>query len=332
MATIYLTEQNTTLRKEANRFVIERDEQKLAEIHEFKVERVVVFGNVQLTTATIAYLLERGIDTAFLSTHGKLKGRLEPLATKNVSLRLRQYQRAADLAFTTAMARAFIAGKIANCQVMLARQQRNHTECQLHDEIGQLSKLKQRLPQVSSRETLRGIEGQAAAVYFDGFAKTLRRGVSFNKRTRRPPTDPVNALLSFGYTLLYNEAISALTVIGCDPYLGFYHTAHFGRCSLALDLMEEFRALVADRLALNLINLNIITPDDFIEVEQGGQHLSDAARKRFLREYERLVNAEFLAQPENSKMTLRRALYEQALVVRRAVMRGQPYQPFQGWR
>src|SRR5262249_8900564 len=152
-------------------------------------------------------------------------------------------------------------------------------ECNLDREITQLAGLKQRAQAVGSRESLRGIEGQAASVHFDGLARMFRRSVSFEKRTRRPPTDPVNSLLSFGYTLLYNEAISALAAVGCDPYLGFFHQPSFGRCSLALDIMEEFRPLVADRLAVNLFNLGVISPEDFTRAEDGGVRLNDNARK-----------------------------------------------------
>jgi CRISPR-associated protein Cas1 len=335
MATLYLTEQGSSVRKEQNRLIIERDDRKLGEIHEFKIERVVVFGNVQLTTSVIGFLLERGIDTTFLSVYGKLKGRLAPLETRNVSLRLRQYERTKDSAFATEMAKGFIAGKIANCRTVLDRHQRNHQECRLEAEIAQLGNLLRRAQSIGSRDSLRGVEGQAAAIHFDGLAKMFRRGVTFDKRTRRPPTDPVNSLLSFGYTLLYNETIGALAAAGCDPYLGFFHTPSFGRCSLALDLMEEFRPLVADRLAVSLINLGVITPENFRPTDDGGMHLSDDARKLFFREYERLFNSEFNLTPpaeDRVRTTLRKALHEQALVVRASLLRGKPYQPFEGWR
>ncbi|MBO0798380.1 MAG: CRISPR-associated endonuclease Cas1 [Blastocatellia bacterium] len=331
MATLYLTEQGSKVRKEQNRLVIERDGHTLGEVHEFKIDRVVIFGNVQLTTSAIGFLLDRGIDTAFLSLYGKLKGRLAPLETKNALLRLRQYQRVNEPAFATGMARGFIRGKIANCRTVLWRHQRNHPECNLEQGIAQLENLKQRVDTVGSRDSLRGIEGQAASIHFEGLARMLRRGVTFEKRTRRPPTDTVNALLSFGYTLLYNEAISALASAGCDPYLGFFHQPSFGRCSLALDLMEEFRPLIADRLTINLFNLGIISPENFRQAEDGGMRLSDEARGNFLREYERLINAEFTLVPpqqKRSRTTLRKALYEQSLVVSGSLLRKTTYQPF----
>ncbi len=333
MASLYIVEQGATLRKESNRLVVERDGAALAEIHDFKLDRVVIFGNVQLTTPAIWFLLESGIDTAFLSASGKLRGRLAPLESKNVPLRLRQYECTQDAGFARRMASAIVAGKIANCIAVLSRHQRNHPECALEAEIAQLNsylKKAARGESAHSLDSLRGVEGQAAAVYFQGFARTLRRRMQFTKRTRRPPADPVNALLSFGYTLLYNEAISALSSVGFDPYLGFYHALHYGRCSLALDLMEEMRPLVADRLATQMVNLEIVKPDDFRR-EQSGVLLGDGARKRFFREYERIVNAEFAHRQTGVRTTLRRALHDQAQALQRALMQGEAYRAFQGW-
>ena len=331
MATLYLTQQGATLRKEQNRLVVEYEDRVIAEMHDFKVERVVVFGNVQLTSQAIAFLLDRGIDTAFLSMRGRLKGRLAPLESKNSLLRLQQYERIRDPRFTLAVAQALVTGKIANCRELLARHQRNHPECDLGQETAQLESLGRRAGQQSALDKLRGIEGQAAAVYFSGFARMLRRGQPFNKRTRRPPTDPVNALLSFGYALLYNEAVAALVSIGFDAYLGFYHQPRYGRVSLALDLMEEMRQLVVDRLVLSLINREVFKAADFQKGDDGGVYLSEESRKRFLREYERAVSTEFVSRQTNARTSFRRAIYEQALVMQKTVMQGAAYQPFQGW-
>jgi CRISPR-associated protein Cas1 len=148
---------------------------------------------------------------------------------------------------------------------------------------------------------------------------------------RRPPTDPINSLLSFGYALLYNEAIGALTAAGCDPYIGFYHALHYGRCSLALDLMEEMRPVAVDRLALNLANLEVIKPVDFTKGEGGGLFLDGEGRKRFLKEYERMLGAEFADRRSGERTSLRLALHQQALAMQRAIAQGGAYQPFQGW-
>jgi CRISPR-associated protein Cas1 len=332
MASLYITEQGTTLRKEQNRLVVERDGTTLVSVHDFKIERVLAFGNVQLTTQSIGYLLERGIDTTFLSQYGKLKGRLTPLESKNVPLRLKQYERVSDTRFALSVAAAMVAGKIVNCREMLARHQRNHAECNFSELNARLTASVEKAQRQTSASSLLGIEGQAASLYFEGFGKMLRRHWRFAKRTRRPPTDPVNAMLSFGYTLMYNEAISALVAVGFDPYLGFFHSVNYGRCSLALDLMEELRPLIADRVVLNLVNLEIVKPGDFTVGEDRGVRMSEEARKRFLREYERVITAEFQHQRTGERTTLRRALHEQSLVLQRTILQGVAYQPFQGWR
>jgi CRISPR-associated protein Cas1 len=222
-----------------------------------------------------------------------------------------------------------VAGKISNCAEVLTRHNRNHAESRLQNEIDQLTASSQKARRGRGLETLRGIEGTAAAIYFPGFARCLRRTFNFQKRTRRPPADPVNSLLSFAYSLLYNEAISAT---GFDCYIGFFHTIHYGRCSLALDLMEDFRPLVADRLALNLVNLDVIKADDFHKEDGKGFYLNDEARKRFLREYERMATSEFAHQQTNERTSLRRALYGQALVLQRSILHGGDYQAVDGWR
>ena len=332
MATLYITDQHATLRKEQNRLVVEREGNALMEVHDFKVERVIVFGNAQLSTQAMAYLLERGIETAFLSMHGRLKGRLAPIESKNVPVRIAQYERSRELSFTLNLARAIVAGKISNCAEVLARHNRNHAECRLGNEIDRLIGAGQKARRGGALETLRGIEGTAAAVYFQGFARCLRRNFNFQKRTRRPPADPVNSLLSFAYSLLYNEAISACAATGLDCYIGFFHQLHYGRCSLALDLMEEFRPLVADRLALNLVNLDVIKANDFHKEGGNGFYLNDEARKRFLREYERTMTAEFAHKQTVERTGLRRALYGQALVLQKTILHGGDYRAFDGWR
>jgi len=331
MATLYLTEQGTTLRKEGRRFVIERDGIALGEIHEFKVERIVIFGHVQLTTQAISYMLNRSIDTAFISLQGRLKGRLTPLASKNILLRLRQYERARDANFAISLARSIVSGKIANCVAVLARHQRNHPEVDFSEDIDRLNIALADAARKQTLASLRGVEGQAAAIYFRAFASMLRRELCFTKRTRRPPADPVNSMLSFGYTLLYNEAISAVVSVGFDPYIGFFHGINYGRCSLALDLMEEFRCLIVDRLAKRMANLEILKEEDFIK-EGEGTYLKAEARGRFLKEYEKVMNSPFRHSQTSERTTFRQALHNQVLLFERAIMGKGAYYPFQGWR
>lgn len=331
MATLYLTEQGATLSKDHNRLVVELANIVVSEIHEFKVDRVVIFGHVQLTTQVIAFLLNKGIDTAFLTMQGKLKGRLTPIATKNVPLRVRQYEYARNAMFPLLIAKQMIIGKLANCGAVLARFQRNHPECDFTVPISTLVALRSDIIRKQTIDSLRGVEGHAAAIYFQHFSKMLRSDLEFNKRTRQPPTDPINAMLSFGYTLLYNEAISALVMLGFDPYIGFYHRINYGRCSLALDLMEEFRHLIIDRLVISLTNNKVLTASDFTTQPDGAVYLDGEPRKRFLKEYEKFMASEFNYRRTTEKMTFRRALHEQAQQLQRTLLKGELYQPFEGW-
>lgn len=331
MPTLYLTEQGAVVRKEQNRLLVESGGKVVSEIHEFKIDRVVIFGHVQLTTQVVSYLLNRGIDTAFLSIQGQLKGRLASLASKNVLLRLRQYEMARNSEFALKIARAIVEGKIANCIELLDRYQRNHQDCDHKDELASLGCLREEVERKQTMESLRGVERRAAAIYFQAFGRMLRGQLQFTKRTRRPPTDPINAMLSFGYVLLYNEAIAALVSIGFDPYLGFYHGISYGRCSLALDLIEEFRHLTVDRLVSRIANLKILGPADFTEGEGGGVYLSPEARKRFLSEYETMMNGEFAHHQTGTRISLRRALHEQSLQFERALLGSAEYEAFRGW-
>lgn len=331
MPTLYLTEQGATLSKDHNRLVVELGSTVISEIHEFKVERVVIFGHIQITTQVIAYLLNRGIDTAFLTMQGKLKGRLAPIATKNVPLRVRQYDYARDHNFPLSIAKQMIIGKLANSATVLARFQRNHSEIDFTVPISTLVALRSDVSRKQTLDSLRGVEGHGAAIYFQCFSKMLRAELEFNKRTRQPPTDPINAMLSFGYTLLYNEAISALVSIGFDPYVGFFHGINYGRCSLALDLMEEFRHLVIDRLVIQLTNNRVLTASDFVAMPDGAVYLDGEPRKKFLKEYERFMVAEFSHRRSAEKMSFRRALHEQAQELQRTLMQGRAYQAFEGW-
>lgn len=331
MPSLYITEQGATLRKEQNRLVVERDGRVIASLHEFKLDRVVLFGNVQVSTQAMTLLMDKGIDTAFVSLSGRLRGRLVPLASKNVTLRLTQFERYRDRGYALDVSRAIVTAKITNCIHVLMRYRRYRLERSNGAETAHLAELLKKVGRTASVDSLRGIEGQAAAVYFESFGRLLRRGFEFAKRTRRPPKDPVNAMLSFGYALLYNEAISAVTGCGFDPYVGFYHAVSYGRCSLALDLMEEMRPLVADRLALYLANTETLSASQF-RSENDGVRLDGGGRKRFLRAYEDLMNNEFRDRTSGRPVSLRLALYAQAQHLLKSVMDRGPYRGFSGWR
>ncbi len=246
MAILYLMEQGSTLRNESRKLLVEKDGKVLAKIPEFKIEKVLAFGNIQLTTPVIKFLLESGIETSFLNIHGKLIGRLSPIESKNIELRIIQFRRYHDENFRLQVAKNIVEGKIKNMKVVLQKYQRNHPEINFENPLSELDILLQELLRKEKVSSVFGLEGRASATYFSCFGKMFRKELQFESRTKHPPLDPVNALLSLGYTLLTNEMLSVIVSLGFEPYIGFLHGIEYGRPSLALDLTEEFRALIVD--------------------------------------------------------------------------------------
>jgi len=292
MATIYLTEQGSKLSKTSKRLVIEKDGQTLLEIPEFKVERVLIFGNVQITTQAMAFLLDHGIEVSFLSLYGKYRGRLSPVESKNAQLRIHQYQRHIDAEFKVTLAKAIVHAKLHNGRELLMRYARNHPEIDFSQDTAQIAECISQIEHKQSVNSVMGVEGAAASVYFGAFGKMLRKELWFERRQRRPPKDPVNALLSLGYTLIGNEMHSILCAVGFDPYIGFFHGIDYGRPSLALDLIEPFRHAIIDRFTLYLVNNHILTEKDFDKKGDEGILLQDDARKRYFAEYEKYMTKE----------------------------------------
>lgn len=276
MTVAYVMEQNASVTKEGGRILIKKDRTILHTLHAFKLEQIVLFGNVFLTPAAISHLLKMGIDTVFMSKNGRYKGRLQGPHGKNISLRHQQFAQMANPEFCLDTARYIVAGKINNLRSVLLRLNRSRKGLDLDDQILALKTLNRKVEDASDLDVSRGLEGRGAVLYFQGFSKGfLADGIEFKKRIRRPPTDPVNALLSLGYTFLFNEVMGAVSMIGFDPYLGSLHAVEYGRPSLPLDLMEEWRPIIVDTLVLSLFNLAILTRDDFIISEDSTELLEE---------------------------------------------------------
>jgi CRISPR-associated protein Cas1 len=334
MASLYLTEQGSVLRRDGGRLTVEKDGTTLLAVPRVQVDRLVVMGNVQVSTQALTLLLDEGIETTFLTSHGRLKGRLVPAYGRDVALRLTQYDKARDTAFGLSVARAIVEAKIVNSRALLARHARNHPEAELDEAVATLARRVDEARRKQTVASLRGAEGVAAAVYFGAWPRLWRNPeVVFTGRQRRPPRDPLNALLGFGYTLAGNELYAAVTSVGLDPHLGFLHGISYGRPSLSLDLLEEFRAPLVDRLTLRLINLKIITAADFEPPAAGegeepaGLRLTAAARKRYLVEWERCVAVTFKHPLTGQETTFRRAFALQAQAMARAIRQGVEYKP-----
>jgi CRISPR-associated protein Cas1 len=266
MGIVYLMEQNATVSKEGGRLLVKKEGVVSHTIHLFKLEQVVLFGNIFLTPAAIRHLLKEGIDTAFMTRRGRYLGRLQSALGKNIVLRREQFRKMEDEGFCLKTARSIVKGKLYNLRTVLMRLNRQRENLDLDNEILSLRNLIPKIDEASSLDTLRGYEGKGSAIYFEGFSKGfLDENLEFPGRVRRPPTDPINALLSLGYTLLLNQVIAAASLVGFDPYFGSLHSLDYGRPSLALDLMEEWRPIIVDTLVLSVFNLKALTPSDFEE-------------------------------------------------------------------
>lgn len=320
MATIYLTEQGSKLSKTSKRLVIEKEGQTLLEIPEFKVERVLIFGNVQITTQAMAFLLDNGIEVSFLPLYGKYRGRLSPVESKNAQLRIRQYQKHLDNEFKVSLAKAIVHAKLHTGRELLMRYARNHPEIDFSQDKIQMEACISQIEHKQSVNSVMGVEGAAASVYFEALGKMLRKELRFEKRQRRPPKDPVNALLSLGYTLIGNEMHSMICAVGFDPYIGFFHGIDYGRPSLALDLIEPFRHAIIDRFTLYLVNNHILSEKDFEDTGEEGVLLNDDARKRYFAEYEKYMTKEGESNLSDAKKGFRDLFKIQAHNLHDAIM------------
>ena len=291
MPIVYVQEQGAIVRKRGARLLIEKDDQLLAEIHFRTTEAVGIFGNVQVTTQALSELLERGIPLALYTRHGRLKGHIVPEAPKNVDLRIAQYRASLDGATVLQIAKAIVRAKLRNSAAMLSGYQSNYACPALAGAMGELERLAASLAQASAMDQVLGIEGAGAAAYFAALRPVNRSDLPFDGRRKHPATDPVNALLSLGYTMAMNEIRSLAEGAGLEPHVGFLHAVDYGRPSLALDLLEPFRSIFVDRLTWMLINERVLVAADFATRAAGPRAgsvvLMPDAFKRYIEAYER---------------------------------------------
>ena len=334
--TLYVTTPETYLRLDNETLRVEVNRETRLRVPLHHLSAVVCFGHINLSAPLMHLLAERGIALVLLDDNGRFKARLEGAISGNVLLRQAQFQRIADANFTLDIARACVAGKIKNTRQVL---QRGAREAKSDGEAKTLTRLAddlaaslRALPDVTNLDSLRGVEGEAARQYFSGLNLLVRpdqrAGFAMDGRTRRPPRDRFNAMLSFLYAMWMNDCRSALEAAGLDPQVGFLHTLRPGRASLALDLMEEFRPW-ADRLTLTLINRGQLNADSFVLREGGAVSLQPDARKMVVVAYQERkkdeINHPLLAQP----VPLGLVPLVQARLLARAVREdGAPYVPF----
>lgn len=334
--TLFVTTQGAYLAKEGETVVVKVEQAVRLRIPVHTIGGIVCFGNVGCSPFLMGFCAENGVGISFLTEYGRFLARIQGPVSGNVLLRREQYRKADDPEFSAAMARSVLIGKIANCRTVLQRALRDHSEKldagRIADTVKRLNNHLELLNRDQPLDILRGLEGDAAHIYFSVFNHLIvsqKDAFSFHERNRRPPLDNVNCLLSFIYTLLVHDIRSALETVGLDPAVGFLHRDRPGRPSLALDLIEEFRPFLADRLALSLINLRQVQDKGFIKTDTGAVLMNDDTRKTLLVAYQERKQEEIYHPFLDEKVTIGILFHIQALLLAR-YLRGDldGYPPF----
>ena len=294
--TLYVTSEGAWLTKDGANVVASREKTELGRVPIHTLGGIVCIGRVGMSPPLMGFCAEQSVCVSFLTENGRFLARVEGPVSGNVLLRREQYRRADSRESTTVLVRSFVIGKTLNQRAVIRRALRDHGEAVAEGESAALGAAEIRLTDIARRaerandaDILRGLEGEAAQVYFavfDHLIRSQKEAFRFTGRSRRPPLDAMNALLSFLYTLLVHDCRSAAETVGLDPAVGFLHRDRPGRPSLALDLMEEVRPVLADRIALTLINRRQLSASDFRHMENGAVLLADKARKEVLVSYQ----------------------------------------------
>ncbi|MBP8783913.1 MAG: type I-C CRISPR-associated endonuclease Cas1 [Synergistaceae bacterium] len=337
--TLYVSTPSSYLAKENEQVVVKVDRETKTSIPIHILENIVCMGQVSCSPALMGLCAERGVGLAFVTEQGRFLARVQGPVSGNVLLRRAQYRAADDASFKSRLAARFVVAKIANTRTLLLRAHRENPENEGANAIRSasvyladtLGSLKETLP----LESVRGKEGDAARMYFSVFDHLIlmdKKDFVFRGRSRRPPMDNVNAMLSFLYTLLAHDCVSALECVGLDPAVGFLHADRPGRPSLALDLMEEIRSVIVDRIVLSLINRKQVKASGFEQSDVGGVTMNDATRKILLTNYQERKQDELIHPFLQEKIRMGLLPYAQSMLLAR-YLRGdlEGYPPFR-WK
>lgn len=334
--TLFVTQPDVYLSLDGDNIVLLKEKERLGRVPLHNLESIITFGYTGASPALMGYCAERDISIVFLTMSGRYLARVIGMSRGNVVLRKKQYRISDDEEQSSLIARNFIVGKVFNNKWVLERMTRDHPMridvTRFKETSHRLSKIIKEIMECTNLESLRGWEGQAAIAYnkvFDQMILQQKETFNFKLRTRRPPLDNVNAMLSFAYTLLANDVASALEAVGLDAYVGFLHRDRPGRVSLALDLMEELRGIYADKFVLTLINNKVVQDNDFIKKENGAVLMTDEARKRFVTAWQNKKQDKLTHPYLKEKIMWGLVPYAQALLLAR-YLRGDldEYPPF----
>lgn len=322
--TLYVTTQGAYLSKEGETVVVKVDGDVRLRIPVHTLGGIVCFGNVGCSPFLMGFCAENQVGLSFLSERGRFLARVQGPVSGNVLLRREQYRRADDLNTSAELAKSILTGKIANCRAVLQRVIRDHgekiDEQKMRHAVLRLNRQIELLDNGRSLDEMRGIEGDSAHIYFSVFDNLIvaqKEAFRFDERNRRPPLDNVNCLLSFIYTLVMHDVASALETVGLDPAVGFLHRDRPGRPGLALDLMEEFRPFIADRLSLSLINLQKVQDKGFRKADSGAVTMTDETRKAVLVAYQERKQEAIMHPFLGEKVMIGLLFHVQALLMAR---------------
>lgn len=342
--TVYVLETGAWLKKDGGSLAVLKGSTVIDRIPGHGMKRLILMGRVSMTSGVVDFLMENKVETVFASPSGRFRARLGVDADSHVERRMAQYSRLQDPRFAAPTARNIVAGKLSNMARLCGRRARDYSSPEL---AAFTLRLKAAIPpeQEQSLDRIRGYEGLGSRMYFSAFAHLIRNDdFSFNGRNKRPPKDPVNAMLSYVYTVLTMDVLSAIQTVGLDPYLGVLHEISYGRPSLACDLVEEFRPMVADRLVLGLLNRRVVTPEDFLTRNQPFQTYADEgdmvkhrpvemkpqARTRLMAAYEEMMASTLRVGEDRTKMTIRTLITRQVRLFEASLKdEEKPYQPFE---
>lgn len=307
--TLYVTEQGAGLYRRGGQLQVRKGKNLLASAHLFDIKQVVLFGQVSLSAPVVGLLLSQGIDTVLLSAQGQYRGRLIGPQKRNILLRQQQFRRYEQEQFRLQVAKKIVEGKLRNMRALLMRWSRRRG-MDISTTAHRLRYHIQALGTADRVDSVRGLEGAGTAAYFGTLGAFMPEELGFKGRNRRPPKDPANALLSFGYALLANSIEGAVYTVGLDPYVGFLHVVDYGRASLVLDMMEEFRPVLVDAVVLDLAGHGMVHQDCFEQVK-GGVYLNSEGRRLLIDRYQKRLEDQisYAAGGERiEKITYRRCL------------------------
>ncbi len=329
MAHLYITEQGAYLRKKGNTIRLEKSGEKILEMPIKEVHLLLLFGKVQISVQAMLALLYQGCDISMMTSDGHFRGRVQSALGKNSELRRLQHEKTKDIKYTLEFTKKVSSAKISNGMKLLKDFHYNKNNPVNIDCFDKLQEYIEKISNAESIEEIRGYEGNAAKIYFrEGISECLINKMGFNTRQYFPSPDPVNALLSFGYSFISREMQGILDAFGLDPYIGFFHQIKYGRASLSLDMIEEFRHCYIDRLILKLVNKKILDEDDFYYNEKrGGCYLKKDALKVFIKHFEEYADKENVSYGEG-KFSFRKILWKQAEKMKESLEKNVPYQPY----